>query len=235
VPAAPAASRAKLSEAHERSHHRYNQFNRLSPRNSFNGLYRALPGERIRLVTVICGLRFCQTRSGRRASANLTPATGARTTRLCRPRKSACRPHALRPLTRFMRTRPAIPARARRCRVHRIPPRVNDDGQRPSVGRDGRGYRSDLGQAGTKIFLQRGLDRANQIDPVQQNRPSAQDGLGPLTGHATEAAKSTQMGPRRTSVGSRFRGVRHLLEKGEYQLTKSPCGLPRFTISRQYA
>jgi hypothetical protein len=35
---APAASRAKLSEAHERSHHRYNQFIRLSQRNGFNGL-----------------------------------------------------------------------------------------------------------------------------------------------------------------------------------------------------
>jgi hypothetical protein len=27
------------------------------------------------------------------------------------------------------------------------------------VGRDGGGYRSDLGQARTEIFLQRGLDR----------------------------------------------------------------------------
>src|ERR1700737_2018624 len=39
---------------------------------------------------------------------------------------------------------------------------------RPSMGRDGGGYRSDLGQAGTEIFLQTGLDRANQIDPPQQ-------------------------------------------------------------------
>ena len=53
--------------------------------------------------------------------------------------ESICRPHALGPLTRFMRTRPAIPARARRCRVHRIPPRVNDDGQRPSSGTGRRG------------------------------------------------------------------------------------------------
>src|SRR5882672_7319027 len=45
VPAAPAASRAKLSEAHERSHHRFTEFNRLSPRNGFNGFLRALPGD----------------------------------------------------------------------------------------------------------------------------------------------------------------------------------------------
>jgi hypothetical protein len=29
-----------------------------------------------------------------------------------------------------------------------------------------------LGQAGTEIFLQMGLDRANQIDPLQQIAPS---------------------------------------------------------------
>src|SRR5229473_695220 len=37
----------------------------IPARNGFNGLFRALPGERIRLVTVISGLRFCRTRSGR--------------------------------------------------------------------------------------------------------------------------------------------------------------------------
>jgi hypothetical protein len=40
--------------------------------------------------------------------------------------------------------------------------------KRPSVGRDGGGYRSDLGQAGTEIFLQMGLDRANQIESFQE-------------------------------------------------------------------
>jgi hypothetical protein len=80
----------------------------IPARNGFNGLYRALPGERIRLVTVISGLRVCQTRSGRLASANLTPATGARTTRLCRPRKASfvCVPFVS---SRALSTRPAIP------------------------------------------------------------------------------------------------------------------------------
>jgi hypothetical protein len=59
VPAAPAASRAKLNKAHERSHHRFTGATRHSLRNGFNGLLRALPGERIRLVTVISGLRSC--------------------------------------------------------------------------------------------------------------------------------------------------------------------------------
>jgi hypothetical protein len=43
---------------------------------------------------------------------------------------------------------------------------------RPSVGRDGEASKSDLGHAGTGIFLQIGLDRANQIDPLQQIAPS---------------------------------------------------------------
>ena len=34
-----------LSEAHERSHHRFTGFTRHSPRNGFNGLFRALPGD----------------------------------------------------------------------------------------------------------------------------------------------------------------------------------------------
>jgi hypothetical protein len=72
------------------------------------------------------------------------------------------------------RAKPALPSqsRARRCRVHRIPPRVNDDGQRPSGGRDGEGYRSDLGQARIEIFLQRGLDWWNQqTAPFRQITP----------------------------------------------------------------
>jgi hypothetical protein len=42
---------------------------------------------------------------------------------------------------------------------------VRDDGRRPSEGRDGDGYRFDLGLARTGIFLQMGLDR-------QEHEPS---------------------------------------------------------------
>ena len=45
------------------------------------------------------------------------------------------------------------------ARVHRIPPRVDDVAQRPSVGLDGRSSRSDLPDARSEIFLQTGLDR----------------------------------------------------------------------------
>src|SRR5947209_12177212 len=39
---------------------------------------------------------------------------------------------------------------------------------RPSVGRDGAGYRFDFGQTRTELFLQTGLDRANQIESIRQ-------------------------------------------------------------------
>jgi hypothetical protein len=42
--------------------------------------------------------------------------------------------------------------------VHRIPLRVRDVAQRPSVGRDGGGYRGDLGKSRSGIFLRKGLD-----------------------------------------------------------------------------
>ena len=88
------------------------------------------PRRRIRLVTVACGLRLVQARSGRRVSTDLTSATDARPTRFCRTlqhRSSACR----RSLTGLSPTRPAIACHARRCCVHRIPSRVRDDRDTP--------------------------------------------------------------------------------------------------------
>jgi hypothetical protein len=42
------------------------------------------------------------------------------------------------------------------ARVHRIPPRVDDVAQRPSVGQDGGSCRSDLPDGESEIFLRRG-------------------------------------------------------------------------------
>jgi hypothetical protein len=52
--------------------------------------------------------------------------------------------------------------------VHRIPLRVDDVAQRPSVGRDGEGYSSDLGFGKTEIFFLRGLDSNIATRPVGQ-------------------------------------------------------------------
>jgi hypothetical protein len=38
----------------------------------------------------------------------------------------------------------------------------------PQMGRDGTGSTSDLGKTNTEMFLQAGLDRPNQIDPVAE-------------------------------------------------------------------
>jgi hypothetical protein len=58
-----------------------------------------------------------------------------------------------------LRTRPAIPSRAKRCRVHRIPSYVRDDRETPlCVGRDGETHKDVSTDHGSEIFLQKGLD-----------------------------------------------------------------------------
>ena len=80
-----ARSRVCSVESTRVSHHGHTGITRHSPRNGFNGFLRALPGVRILGCHRHRRIRFCQTRSGRLASADLAPATGARTTRLRRP------------------------------------------------------------------------------------------------------------------------------------------------------
>jgi hypothetical protein len=68
----------------------------------------------------------------------------------------------------FNRIRPAIPSRARRYRVHRIPPRVRDDREPPLCGTGRESSRCDLGCAGREIFLRTGLDRKIRFAPDGQ-------------------------------------------------------------------
>ena len=88
------------------------------------------PRRRIRLVTVTAGLMA--DRSGWIASAtgSLAPATGVGTTRFCRTQQT---PFVLALLLAHG-NRPANKPARQRCRVHRIPSHVRDDGQRPSWG-----------------------------------------------------------------------------------------------------
>src|SRR6266446_5928332 len=73
------------NKAHERSHHGHTGITRHSPRNGFTAYCVLSPATnsschrhpRIKVLS--------KARSGRLASANLTPATGVRTTRLHRP------------------------------------------------------------------------------------------------------------------------------------------------------
>src|SRR5207247_2258658 len=63
------ASRAKLDKAHERSHHRFRRIQPGLPRAMVLTAYFVLSRRRIRLVTVIRGLKVC-TKPGR---ADLPP------------------------------------------------------------------------------------------------------------------------------------------------------------------
>jgi hypothetical protein len=129
VRAAPAVSCAKCTK--ESAHEHTGQRRQSDiPCAMALRLMPCSPRRRIRLVTVVCGLRLVQARSGRRVSTDLTSATDARPTRFCRTlqhRSSACR----RSLTGLSPTRPAIACHAQRCRVHRIPSRVRDDRDTP--------------------------------------------------------------------------------------------------------
>ena len=142
---------------------------RHSPRNGFNGFLRALPGVRILGCHRHRRIRFCQTWSGRLASADLAPATGARTTRLRRPlkRRSSRVPfvssRAFDPPCHPLTSPGAAASTASRLASVTI-------ASRPSVRRDGRGYRFDLGKARSGIFLQTGLDRQIGDLPVRQNQ-----------------------------------------------------------------
>ena len=109
------------------SHHGHTGNTRHSPRNGFNGFFRALPGDRAFLSP-----------SPALLSANLTPAS--------RRQDHTTSPSASVPLVKL------------RIRVHRIPFRVDDVGQRSSVAGDGRPNASELPDGASGILLQRGLD-----------------------------------------------------------------------------
>src|SRR5882724_6612198 len=115
------------------SHHRFAEIIRPSLRNGFNGFLRTLPGD-----------RACLSPSPADNSADLTPASG-RQDHTTSPSASA----------RFVK---------RAACVHRIPlPTSVTIAKRPSVGRDGGGYRSDLGQARSEIFLQVGTGQPKSV------------------------------------------------------------------------
>jgi hypothetical protein len=104
----------------------------IFPAQWLYGLYRALPGDEFVLSPSLMNWRHIEARLGRRAFINLTPATGARTTRFCRTlqRRSSARRKSLTD------NRPAIALRADAAASTATRPNVRDDGQRPSY-RDG--------------------------------------------------------------------------------------------------
>src|SRR5713226_8840867 len=132
------------------------------------GLFRALPGERIRLVTVVRGLRFCRTRSGPTCLRELDTSNGCQDHTALPSAKAPIVSRAAKSLTRFISP----------CDCHCAPGALASTASRPAFvttrdppllsRRDGEGFRSDLGQDGTEIFLQMGLDSPFTDLPVGQ-------------------------------------------------------------------
>ena len=112
--------------------YRYRRNTPAFPAQWLYGLYRALPGERL----------SCLRRSRKLAFANLAPA----------PRRPN---HTTSPYASGAYVYRALS-------VHRISPRVRDDRERPSIGRDGRSYADDLVENESGIFLIPGLDAISE-------------------------------------------------------------------------
>src|SRR6202035_2021356 len=80
---------------------------------------------------------------------------------------------------------------------------------RPSVERDGGGYRSDLGATGTRIFLQPGLDRQITDLPVghQLRLVQAQFRVVPANAGTHNRRRLLEQGPLAAVRKPRVRGV----------------------------
>jgi hypothetical protein len=127
------------------------------------------PRRRIRLVTVVGGLRLIKLGRVDFASARLGTSNGCQDHTVLPYADSAVRPRAGSSLTG--KTCPATPFARQRCRVHRIPSRVRDDGQRPSCReRTGRTGRTDLPDGESETFFETGLDDPNQLEIIALNR-----------------------------------------------------------------
>ena len=89
-------------------------------------------------------------------SANLTPASG-RQDHTILPYAATSLVRVLLTAHKSLRTRPAIPSRAKRCRVHRIPPRVRDDRDTPLLwGGTGKVVEVIWGERKRKYFCKQG-------------------------------------------------------------------------------
>ncbi len=145
VHAAPAVSCANCAKAKRTRAYRFSGGNPASPAQWSYGLYRALPGDEFLLSPSSADQGLAsQSRLGGRASADLTPATGVRTTRFCRTQISAVRLARSEPLTKnrpaIQVTRPTLP------RPPHPAPNVRDDRDTPLLrARDNVKSKADLG------------------------------------------------------------------------------------------
>jgi len=99
-------------------------------RNGFNGLFRALPGDRALLPPSPCGLKVLSSPvEPNEPPQDLTPASRRQDHTTSPYASSAVVLHAANRSRRAIR--PALASHAQHCRVHRTPPRVRDDHDTP--------------------------------------------------------------------------------------------------------
>src|SRR6266481_8886134 len=143
MPVAPAASCALVVVERTRVTTSTPESPGIPARNGFNGLCRALPGDRA-LLPPSSAEMFCLSPVGPTQLRVLDASVGASGPHDFAVRENVSRPRAV-DRSQIQRTRPAIPSRAKRCRVHRIPPRVRDDHDTPLLwGGMARVCRDDL-------------------------------------------------------------------------------------------
>jgi hypothetical protein len=147
------------------------------------GLCRALPGERIRLVTVAAGLRLTGSGWIDVATDSLAPATGVGTTRFCRTRSAFAKASADKARRSFWHRRKQRRSSCAPCFAHRSrdPPcdhlradAVASTASHPAfvTTRDpplfrvetARAGRTDLPDRESGIFLLKGLDDPNHLE-----------------------------------------------------------------------
>jgi hypothetical protein len=160
---APAASCAKI-ESTRVSHHRFAGSVRLSPRNGFNGFLRDLPGDRALLPPSLRGLAHHDPVGPETSPQNLTPASG-RQDHTTSPSATTSFVCTLR-LAHDPKEPPCNHCACRRCRVHRVPPRVRDDREPPLWGRDGAVVLLILASAEAEYFLPWGWTVFSLICPA---------------------------------------------------------------------
>ncbi len=137
--------------------YRFSGGNPAFPAQWLDGLCRALPGERIRLVTVAAGLMALRSGWIEIATDSLAPATGVGTTRFCRTQQT---PFVLRANARSRSNRPATTLRADAAASTASPPAFVTTRDRPSYReRTGRAGSADLPDGLSGIFFGLGLDR----------------------------------------------------------------------------
>jgi hypothetical protein len=151
--------RVRIEKAHERSHHRYAETLRHSPRDGFNGLFRALPGDRALLPS---------------SSAQGSP-----------PRKLDASVGASGPHDFAVRI--SIARLAKPSRPPHPAPNVRDDREAPLLSRrDDASKPRFLISRNTNIFA-RGTGHPNQLEMLYENRVLAH-GIFVSLGGASEAA-----------------------------------------------